>query len=536
MSKATTTAGIPNDARMAIAGRVFDPARAILIEPDGRHTRIRPQICLLLRYLAQNPNRFHSKEHLLSVLWPGRDVSDSSVTQAIADARGLLGEAGHQTIRTVPRRGYMLVLDDSAPSTLDKELQQSSAADVASPLSIAVLPFTDIDLGYGGNGLARGIAQELVNELARNANLRLVSHYSSFRFAGSALPPWEIGRQLNCRYLVDGRVRRDAAGVHLSVELVDGKTGRILWAEDRRVSIGEIEPLRERVVQRIAGSLHWKVREALRQRSGSRSPNSMDIYELTARASQVFLKLEPEPVREARRLLEHAIGTDPEFSGAWAQLAQINFLDARLRLSGDWTTERAPEFIAQAQRAVQLDAYDPQAYRVLSWGCSHLHQHESALAHAERAYELAPSSADMLFNLASAQLAMGQMDAAMASAQAAMDLVPIPPGWLLQAHAFVLWSCGRIREALRAAEDCLATMPGYWWARGSRMHALVELGRVDEARQEAALLLRRAPWLTNSETFFTRPIGNCAPALRARLLAASSVAGIPAPACDDAAN
>ncbi len=100
------------------------------------------------------------------------------------------------------------------------------------------------------------------------------------------------------------------------------------------------------------------------------------------------------------------------------------------------------------------------------------------------------------------------------------------PGWLLQAHAFVLWAAGRLTEALCVADDGLARLPQYWLTAGTRMLTLVELGRLAEASREASALRKRLPWLTASETMFTRPIGERAGALRARMTAASITAGL----------
>ena len=90
---------------------------------------LRPQAYEVLRLLAFNAGRLVTKEELLASIWPGLVVTDDSLVQAISDVRHALGEAGHRVVKTIPRRGYMLVGDVASASS-------STVADVpAQPAS-----------------------------------------------------------------------------------------------------------------------------------------------------------------------------------------------------------------------------------------------------------------------------------------------------------------------------------------------------------------------------------------------------------------
>jgi DNA-binding winged helix-turn-helix (wHTH) protein len=69
----------------------------------------------VLRHLATNLGRVVTKDELLEVNWPGVTVTDDSLTQCISEIRRALGDAGRDLVRTVPRRGYMIVLSDRLP-------------------------------------------------------------------------------------------------------------------------------------------------------------------------------------------------------------------------------------------------------------------------------------------------------------------------------------------------------------------------------------------------------------------------------------
>jgi adenylate cyclase len=99
--------------------------------------------------------------------------------------------------------------------------------------------------------LARSVAEDLVTELARGPDLRVVSHQSSFRFASNVTPPAEIGRRLRSRYLVDGRVRREGEQLRIVVELLDSEEGHVVWSSAQRVDRETLQAAREALVSRM---------------------------------------------------------------------------------------------------------------------------------------------------------------------------------------------------------------------------------------------------------------------------------------------
>ena len=92
------------------------------------------------------------------------------MTQCIADIRKAIGDQEHRILRTVPRRGYMLV-----PSQRKADLPTNTSG----PPVIAVIPFTSL-VGTKGQALAQGVATEIINELARNRDLKVIGRDSSF--------------------------------------------------------------------------------------------------------------------------------------------------------------------------------------------------------------------------------------------------------------------------------------------------------------------------------------------------------------------
>ena len=144
---------------------------------------------------------------------------------------------------------------------------------------------------------------------------------------------------------------------------------------------------------------------------------------------------------------------------------------------------------------------------------------------AQRAVDLAPANADNLFALSWAHITLGHGEQALAVIEDALWLHPLPPTWVVNMHAMALSAVGRLEEAAQVADRAIAVFAGQWVPRLTRVGALVGLGRIAEAREEAALALQVAPWPT-VETSMLR-LADSAVELRRRRLQALVAVGFP---------
>ena len=126
---------VPN--KLALGDRVLDLRRRALLDARGAPVDLRPQVWAVLEHLARNAGRVVAKEELLDAVWPGVVVTDGSVMQAISDVRAALGDTEHRIVKTMQRRGYMLLadaLDDDAESTRSADRRRDARGCEASPL------------------------------------------------------------------------------------------------------------------------------------------------------------------------------------------------------------------------------------------------------------------------------------------------------------------------------------------------------------------------------------------------------------------
>lgn len=446
---------------------------------SGEHVDLRPRSYAVLRLLAENAGRLVTKDEIIAKVWDDVAVTEDSLTQCIADIRRAVGDDERRVLRTVPRKGYILV-----PSQGRAQI----AGRVPDLPSLAVMPFMSIG---GEDALGIGIASEIINELACNKDLRLLARDSSFALANQNLTAQEIGEHLRARYLVEGTIQRSDDTLMVDVQLVDALEGTIAWGDRFSAVAANVPQVQREIASKIAGSLHSGMREVEKHAILGAGPRDLDVYELTLRGIARKHQFSPEATRAARADLEEAIRRDPNYAPAWAYLAWTNLIDMLLQFTGEWHFSQLGDVLAQFHRAIELDPSLPAPYQGLSQALIYADEVAQSLALARRAVELGPSDADGLIFLANALFESGELTEAMEAAERAMELNPLPPPYYDLYNSMILWGNERYQEALDEAEQCLRKAPNFGGADTYRAMALVGLGRLDEAKAQLKQCMAR---------------------------------------------
>jgi len=458
---------------------IVDLAADDLRTADGAHVELRPRSFAVLRLLTENAGRLVAKDEIIAKVWDDVAVTEDSLTQCIADIRKAIGDEDRRVLRTVPRKGYLLV-----PSQRGAQL----AGRVPDRPSLAVMPFLSIG-GEDAQGI--GIATEILNELARNRDLRLLARDSSFALANQNLTAQEIGEHLRARYLVEGTIQRSGDTLLVDVQLVDALEGTIAWGDRFSAVAANVTQVQRAIAGKIAGSLHSGMREAEKHAILDAGPRDLDVYQLTLRGIARKHQFSPEATRAGRADLEEAIRRDPNYAPAWAYLAWINLIDMLLQFTGDYQFSQLGGVIAQFNRAIELDPSFPAPYQGLSQALIYADDVAQSLAVARRAVELGPSDADGLLFLANALFESGETAEAMDAAKRAIELNPLRPPFYYLFNSMILWGNERYQEALDEADECLRKAPDFAGAATYRAVALVGLGRLDEAKAQLRQCMAR---------------------------------------------
>jgi TolB-like protein/Tfp pilus assembly protein PilF len=461
--------------QVTLPSHVIDLAAGELRSATGEQVDLRPRSLAVLQLLAENAGRLVPKSEIVAEVWRDVVVTDDSLTQCIADIRKAIGDEERRILRTVPRRGYVLV-----PSQ-GKAGWRTSTSDA--PV-IAVIPFTS-PVGAKGQALAQGVASEIINELARNRDLKVIGRDSSFALGSQPATAQELGERLGAQYLVEGTAQRSKNMLVVDVQLVDSRNGIIAWGDRFSAKAADIPRIQRLIVTKIVASLRVRMREAEKQAILGRAPQDLGVYELTLRGASKH-QFNQEAMRAAREDLEEAIRRDPNYALAWAHLAWVNLTDILIQLTDEWPSSRINEVADQFRRAIELDINLAKAYRGLGQAIRTKGDLPQALALSQQAVELGPSDPDNLLFHAVTLFELGDLSGAAKTVEQSLELHPLRPSYYCFFHAMILWGNKRFKEALDEADECLRKAPQFGGAEVYRALALVGLGRLGEAKAQLA--------------------------------------------------
>ncbi len=455
------------DELVRLPSHLVDLAAGELRNAAGEHVDLRPRSFAVLQVLAERAGNLVTKDQLFENVWDDATVTEDSLTQCIGEIRRAIGDHDRRILRTVPRRGYILTASEPKHVT-DSDHQKPA---------IAVLPFKSLTSAKGED-LARGIAAEIFNELARNRDLRLIGLGSSFALGSQPAKAQDLGVQLGARYLVEGTAQRLENEILIDVQLVNTQDGTVAWGTRFSARATDIAQVQREIANKIAASLRIGMHETEKHDALSKGPCDLDVYQLTLRAMSEH-RFTPEATRANRQVLEEVIRRDPNFALAWTQLAWVNMLDAWIQLTGDWHLSQLDEVIDQFSRAVELDPNLSRAYRGLAQAMVLKGDVAQGVTVSRRGFELGPSDPDNLLFLGIALFESGELAEATEKIEQALSLHPLRPSYYSYFYAMILWANERFEEVLTQ----LDSVPGneVW-----RALALVGLGRVAEAREQIA--------------------------------------------------
>ena len=301
-------------------------------------------------------------------------------------------------------------------------------AEPVDPRSLAVLAFANLSPDPANAFLAEGIAEEILNALARIPGLKVASRTSSFAFRDAAPGAREIGSKLGVAYVLDGSLRRQEDHVRVSIQLIDASNDQPLWSGSFDRELVDIFALQEDVAQAVVDALAEPL--GVREVKVRRATEDLQAYELFLRGRQMFAQ-RGSSLEAARSLLEDAVQRDPHFAEAWAVLAATLYVMPSY-FQGH-AEQRYREAGAAADKALQALADQPDAMAVRARLAADAGQRLEALDLIERALRAEPNSANSWMWKGLIWIEAGRIDEAHAAFSRGHELDPLSGihfGWL----------------------------------------------------------------------------------------------------------
>ena len=387
---------------MAPAGYQFGAFRfdrvAYQLSRGAETIDLTPKLLDLLLYLIERPATLVTKDELLDALWPGANVTENAVAQAVSDLRQHLGDdaSAPSFIRTVARRGYRFIapvtqLEPSpvAPGAAPGGYPAEKASPSSGVRTIAVLDFAQSAPDADVEWLSAGIAETVTNDLRRLGHFRVVDRrrvVEAVRATDGSLV--QISAALGARLLVVGSVQRSQQKVRITSRIVDVVSGEALADAKVDGAADEIFDLQDEVVRQLARDL------ALPVGTGSpRDTASLHAFRAFTEGWLSLESLEVERMASAVVDFERAIAADPRYTRAYAGLASAEvagFESTRADNVPDQALlDRAVE---HAYEAIRLDDTLAEAHATLALVLGSAGKMEEAGAAGRKAVALEPTN------------------------------------------------------------------------------------------------------------------------------------------------
>lgn len=367
---------------------------------------------------------------------------------------------------------------------------------VASEMSVptvAVLKFRRFDTENDSLPLSESFAEELIHELARDKDFRVISRHSSFSEEAAGKSAEQVAQLLGATYIVDGRVGVKDNLLRVQMSMADGRNGHIVWTDKSSTTVENLDVTRARQIELIAGTLRTGIKTNEERSVMRRKTSDLDVYTLTLSVMARKHTFRPDQYRLARQEGQQALDIDPNYAPAWTNLAYLNFVDVMGQVTGEWSFPRLGEVDAFLERSVGIDPLQPVAWQVRSVLRGIQGRRADALQAAQRAVELAPNDADGLLYLAVANAMADRIDEGAHYIDRSRALFPIPPVHYLSLGARVMWAAKQYERAIEMSRRCKQQTPQFFPCWPELLASLIESDRLDEARQTMEEMTRYFP-------------------------------------------
>ncbi|GAU86595.1 adenylate cyclase [Bosea sp. BIWAKO-01] len=272
-------------------------------------------------------------------------------------------------------------------------------------------------------------------------------------------------------------------------------SGEHLWAERFDRSLEDIFAVQDEVAGRIVEALLGR----LSAPPPRNRPRNLEAYDLCVRARKL-LDESPQTAREVHLMLSRAVSLDPDYAEAYRWLA-INHWMGWVHWGEPMEPARSIG-LELARKAVAIDPNDAGCRWVLAYLLAYDRSFAEADAEFARAIELDPNEADIFATLSDIAVLAGRIEEGLAQIGKAFRLNPFPAGWYYLTLGQAQYAAGDYEaavETLRKDETYRTSSRRFLAA------SLAQLGRLDEARSEAALFLVGNPHFTTSHWATTEP-------------------------------
>jgi TolB-like protein/Flp pilus assembly protein TadD len=365
-----------------------------------------------------------------------------------------------------------------------------SSAGGASLDSVAVLPFVNATRDPQTEYLSDGIAETIINSLSGLPNLRVAPRSSVFRYKGREEDPQKIGRELDVRAVVSGKVLQRGDRVTVQADLVDIAKGSQIWGDQYDRPMSEILQIQQEIARDLSEKLQVRMTGEQREKLGKGGTQNTEAFQLYLKGRYAWEKRRAENLRESTGYFQKAIELDPSFALAYTGLAGTYAVLPSYSIMSP--AEAFPRAKAAARKALEIDDNLAPAHAALAQALSELDRDwAGAEAEYRKAIAIDPSYATGHFWYALLLSKLQRYDEALREIKTAAELDPFSQ--IIQANSVRIrvWA-GRFSEAIEEGRKVSSEFPNFGPPHFFLALAYAETG----APREAAAEFRKSAALT----------------------------------------
>jgi serine/threonine-protein kinase len=374
--------------------------------------------------------------------------------------------------KPVKRRARTSKRTTPPPST-PRRSQASKAVD-----SLAILPLFNVSAAAEVEYLSSGITESIINNMSQVPKLRVMARSTVFRYQGQEVDPQLVGRELNVRAVLIGRLLSRDDQLHAHVELVDVNDGSQLWGENYHVRFDDIFAVEEEIAVAISEALKLKLSVKEKRRLGKRYTESALAYQLYLKGRHHWNKRKEEDIKKGIEYFQLAIADDSRYALAYAGLADsyivlmeysdIPFDEVNVKArKAAHTALEIDDSLAEAHTSIAALGYD-------DWGLL------GAENEYKRAIELNANYATARYWYAEYLSHMGRHDEAILQSQLALEIDPLS-NVTNTAVGEVFYRAGRYEAAITQLNKAIKVDKDFHRTHRSLGNAYLAVGRYEDA-------------------------------------------------------
>ena len=322
--------------------------------------------------------------------------------------------------------------------------------------SIAVLPFNVVNPEPGAENIGDDITEQIIYSLSKlSPNLRVVSFSEVSRYRGQQPDLQQVGRDMNVRAVLVGRINKNDTNVTISAELVDLRDRRIIWGDRPSTKFSDILLMSENIVNSVSQSLGLKL--------SAEDEKKREAESLYNKGRNAWNKRTAENIKEAIGYFDKALNLNPSYAPAYAGLADCYNMLATYGASAP--NDAFPKARNAAERALAIDNSLAEGHAALAYTSFRGNwQWAEAEKEFDEAIRLNPNYASAHQWYASYLAAMGRFDEALAETKRTQDIDK--SSLIIHSHfGLIYFFYERYDEAIESCKKTVKLDPTFFVAR-----------------------------------------------------------------------